>query len=590
MNDAEVLIKFKADDSEVDKASKNVSSKIGNIAKGVAKGIGVATTAAATAIAGLTKSAVSEFAEYEQLVGGVETLFGTGGMNVEEYAKKVGKAVDDVIVEWTNLDTTQEDVLYNAEQAYKTAGISANEYMSTISSFAASLKQSMIGYDPQDIANAADQAVIDMADNANKMGTEMGLIQSAYQGFAKQNYTMLDNLKLGYGGTKTEMERLLADATALSGVEYSIDSLNDVYSAIHVIQTELGITGTTAKEASTTISGSLNSTKSAFKNFLTSLGSGKGIDEAFSNLLESAMTFGENLMPVIETIVTSLANVIPTIIENLITILPGLIEQLLPPLITGAVALVNGLIQALPMLIQTLLPSLLQGMVSITEQIILLLPDLVLMIADMLPTLIPMVIDAIISIIPMLLEHLPEFIEAGFKLLGGLIAGIINAVPTLFFRIGEIGWKVIETIKNILSPSNLWNIGKAFLEGLWNGIKSAKDWVLDKIKGIGKGILGAVKGIFGIHSPSKEFAIIGEYNMLGLEKGMEDMQPEIQRDIDGMFDLSPSMTGSMNNVLSPVVNVFSNVTVEQDPLGQMVNNIKTFSGGTKNDYNYGAGV
>ena len=558
---AKVVITFVGDTSDIDKASKNVSSKIGGIAKGVAAGIGAATTAAATAIAGLTKSAVDSFADYEQLVGGVDTLFKDNSKQIQEYA----------------------------DEAYKTAGISANKYMEQVTSFSASLLQA-VGGDTEKAAESANQAIIDMADNANKMGTSMEAIQNAYQGFAKQNYTMLDNLKLGYGGTKTEMERLLADAEKFSGVKYDINNLNDVYQAIHVVQTELGITGTTAKEASTTISGSANSMKSAFQNFLTSLASGQGIDDTFNKLLESAMTFGENLMPVIETVITSIANIIPTVIDNLIPILPGLIEKILPPLITGAVSLVNGLIQALPMLIQTLLPSLLQGIISITMEIINLLPDLVLMIADMLPTLIPMVIDAIISIIPMLLEHLPKFIEAGFKLLGGLIAGIINAVPTLFFRIGEIGWKAIETIKNVLSPGNLWNIGKAFLEGLWNGIKSAKDWVISKIKGIGSSILSAVKGIFGIHSPSKEFAIIGEYNMMGLEKGMDDMQPEIQRDIDGMFDLSPSMNGTMSNLLSPNIQVVNNIDMQQDPLGQMVNNIKTFSGGSKNDFNYGAGV
>jgi phage-related protein len=561
MNDAEVLIKFKANDTEVDKTSKNVSSKIGGIAKSVAAGIGVATAAAATAVAGLTKSAIDSFADYEQLVGGVDTLFKENSKQVQEYA----------------------------DQAYKTAGLSANKYMEQVTSFSASLLQS-VGGDTKKAAESANQAIIDMADNANKMGTSMEAIQNAYQGFAKQNYTMLDNLKLGYGGTKTEMERLLADATKISGIKYDISNLNDVYSAIHVIQTELGITGTTAKEASTTISGSAQSMKSAFQNFLTSLAKGDGIEETFNELLESAMTFGENLLPVIETAITSIANMIPTVVDKIVTILPGLMEKILPPLITGAVALINGLIHALPMLIQTLLPSLLEGMVSITMEIINLLPDLILMIADMLPTLIPMVVDAILSIIPALIDHLPEFLLAGAKLLGGIIAGILNSVPVLLLRIGEIGWKMIESIKNILSPGNLLNIGKAFLEGLWNGIKSAKDWIIGKIKGIGKSILSAVKGVFGIHSPSKEFAVIGEYNMLGLEKGMEDMQPEIQRDIDGMFDLSPSMTGSMNNVLSPIVNVYSNVSVEQDPLGQVVNKIKSFSGGAKNDYNWGAGI
>lgn len=587
MNDAEVLIKFKADDTEVDKASKNVSSKIGGIAKSVAKGIGVATVAAGTAIAGLTKSAVSEFAEYEQLLGGVQTLFGTGAASsLEEYATQVGKSVDKVKSEYEALSAAEEIVTTNAANAYKTAGLSMNEYMSTVSSFAASLKQSI--KDPEKLAKAADQAVIDMADNANKMGTSMEAIQNAYQGFAKQNYTMLDNLKLGYGGTKTEMERLLKDATKISGVKYNIDNLGDVYQAIHVIQTELGVTGTTAKEASTTISGSAQTMKSAYHNFLSSLAEGNFVEESFNQLLESAMTFGENLLPVIETAITSIANMIPTVVDKIVTILPGLIQKILPPLITGAVALVNGLIHALPMLIQTLLPSLLEGIVSITMEIIKLLPELVLMIADMLPTLIPMVVDAILQIIPILIDNLPLFIRAGYQLITGLAEGIINSIPKVLAIIPRLISSIVNYFRQL--PSLMAEVGGMLIRGLWNGIVNYEKWVVNKIKSLGNTIINAIKGVFGIHSPSKEFAIIGEYNMLGLEKGMEDMQPEIQRDIDGMFDLSPSMTGSMNNVLSPVVNVYSNVSVEQDPLGQVVNNIKTFSGGAKNDYNYGMGA
>ena len=199
-------------------------------------------TMAAAGLVAITKSAIANYAEYEQLVGGVDTLFKDSSKKVQEYANN----------------------------AYKTAGISANEYMETVTSFSASLLQSL-GGDTDKAASVADMAITDMSDNANKMGTDIGRIQDTYQGFAKQNYTMLDNLKLGYGGTKTEMERLLKDATAISGVKYDISNLNDVYQAIHVIQGELDITGTTAKEASTTIQGSISSMKSAWTNLITSM-------------------------------------------------------------------------------------------------------------------------------------------------------------------------------------------------------------------------------------------------------------------------------------------------------------------------------
>lgn len=360
------------------------------------------------------------------------------------------------------------------------------------------------------------------------------------------------------------MERLLADAEKFSGIHYDISNLDDVYQAIHVVQKEMGITGTTAKEASTTIQGSLGSLKGSIDNLYVAIAGGGNAEEAFQQVVDTAITFGENLLPVVETAITTIIDMLPMLIEKVAGLLPGLIERLLPKLIEGTVAVIQGLIEALPQIIE--------------------------MIAEMLPTMMPTIIEAVLSIIPMLIDHLPEFIEAGFKLLVGIVAGIINAIPVLFNKIKEIGIKVVQTVGQVLSPSNFIDIGVNMLKGLWNGISNVKNWILDKIKGIGKSILGAIKGIFGIHSPSKEFAIIGEYNMLGLEKGMEDMQPEIQRDIDGLFDLSPTMMGNMSNTLSPMINVINNVSVEQDPLGQMVNTIKTFSGGSKNDYNYGAGV
>lgn len=532
MNNAEVLIKFTADDKEAQSKMKGLGKTISSVVGSVA--VSAAATAT-SAIVGLTTQAVNSFADYEQLVGGVETLFKDSASKVEEYADK----------------------------AYKTAGISANKYMETVTSFSASLLQSTSG-DTEKAADIANQAIIDMSDNANKMGTSMEAIQNAYQGFAKQNYTMLDNLKLGYGGTKSEMERLLADAEKISGVHYDISNLSDVYNAIHVIQGELGITGTTAEEAEKTISGSMNSMKSSFQNFLTSLATGENVDTALNELISSATTFGENLMPVIETVINTIIEMLPNLIQIVAEKLPQMVLNLLPKLIEGTVAVIEGLIEALPQIIE--------------------------MIAEMLPTLLPVIIDAILSIIPMLIDHLPEFIEAGFKLIIGLVEGLLNAVPVLISKTVEIGWSLIKSVGEILNPGSLWEIGKQLLQGLWNGISNVKDWIISKVKGIGSSILGAIKGIFGIHSPSKEFAIIGEYNMLGLEKGMEDMQPEIQKDIDGMFDLSPTMMGSMNNTLSPTIQVINNIDMQQDPLGQMVNNIKTFSGGSKNDYNYGAGV
>lgn len=247
------------------------------------------------AIADLAKASISAYADYEQMVGGVETLFGTNGKSLEEYAADAGKTVDQISDKYNSLVNAQSIVFDNAKKAYKTAGVSATQYMDTATSFAASLISGLKG-DTETAAKLVDLAILDMSDNANKMGTDMASIQNAYQGFAKQNYTMLDNLKLGYGGTQSEMKRLLRDAQKLSGQKYNIKNLNDIIEAIHVIQDEMEITGTTQKEASETISGSWNATKAAWDNLLTGLSDGNAdIDSLVKGLGESAWNTAKNV-------------------------------------------------------------------------------------------------------------------------------------------------------------------------------------------------------------------------------------------------------------------------------------------------------
>lgn len=323
---------------DTDKANKSLQSvdkKAQGFGSSLLKGIGTAAkwaagvaAAAGTAGLALSKMAIDAYADYEQLVGGVETLFGTGGQTFDEYSKAIqsstesvkqfqkenGLAVDGVVgpktyakmvAHYSKLKTVQEDVLKNANEAYRTAGMSANTYLETVTSFSASLIAS-VGGDTAKAAKLADQAIIDMADNANKMGTDIGRIQDAYQGFAKQNYTMLDNLKLGYGGTKEEMKRLLKDADAINKqqgktTKYSLDNLNDVYEAIHVVQTELGITGTTAKEATSTISGQVGMLKARFENFKVTLG------ESLAPVVKNVLSKFIDNLPVIESLVGGLA-------------------------------------------------------------------------------------------------------------------------------------------------------------------------------------------------------------------------------------------------------------------------------------------
>lgn len=296
---------------DVDKKFSTMGQKIGDAMKKGCQVAAGAITGITAGLTALTKASISNYAEYEQLVGGVETLFKTSAGEVQKYA----------------------------ENAYKTAGMSSNEYMSTVTGFSASLLQSL-GGDTAKAAQVADMALSDMADNANKMGTSMESIQFAYQGFAKQNYTMLDNLKLGYGGTKEEMERLLADAEKFSGVKYDISSLNDVYQAIHVIQEEMGITGTTAKEAASTISGSIGMTKAAWDNLLTGLANGNAdIPKLVQDVITSASAVLENIIPAVKEVIANIPVAISeispeagaafqTVIDAITEILPVLQDAL----------------------------------------------------------------------------------------------------------------------------------------------------------------------------------------------------------------------------------------------------------------------
>ncbi len=541
------------------------------------KGLASAMKSVASGLVNLGKEAIKNYADYEQLVGGVETLFKESSGVVENYANN----------------------------AYKTAGLSANEYMSTVTSFSASLLQSLNG-DTAKVAEVGNMAVTDMADNANKMGTSMSMIQSAYQGFAKQNYTMLDNLKLGYGGTKTEMERLLADATKISGVKYDIKNLNDVYQAIHVIQGELGITGTTAKEASTTISGSLNSMKSSWQNLLTGIADDNANFEGLiSNFVESIMTFADNIVPRIEivldgivelilgmadTLLPEVLNIAVNLIQNLVsgitnnigslmttinqmitTILNTLIQMLPQILQTGIqviVSLITGIAQALPTLIPQIVSAVTLMVETLIDNIDLIIDagiQLIIGLADGLIQALPQLIDKIPVIIDKLItaivNNLPKIIEMGITLIIKLAEGLIKAIPQLVSKIPQIITSLINGIKSYFSKmvsiggdllnkvkdgitagiSKITDVGKNLVKGLWNGINNAKDWVLDKIKGFGKSILNGIKSFFGIHSPSTLFRDeIGTNLALGLGEGFEDemnnvsgmMEDAIPKDFD----------------------------------------------------------
>lgn len=361
MNLLDLFVKISVDDGDVDKGFSETSNKAETLAGKLKGGLvtaakvgGAAIAAAGAAAVAITKQAVENYGEYEQLVGGVETLFKSSADTVMQYAAN----------------------------AYQTAGMSANEYMTTVTAFSASLLQSM-GGDTDAAAEKANLAITDMSDNANKMGSSMESIQNAYQGFAKQNYTMLDNLKLGYGGTKEEMQRLIDDANALNAAQgnytnYTIDSYADIVDAIHTVQTEMGITGTTQMEASTTIQGSIASMKAAYENFITGLGDENAdMAELTTNLLGSTVTVAENLLPVVERILGNIGVVVqekgPEMIEKFVSYAVEKLPQVIELGTKMVLAIVSGLAANLPQIVQ----SVLDMMATIVETFVSSLPDIV---------------------------------------------------------------------------------------------------------------------------------------------------------------------------------------------------------------------
>lgn len=454
---------LKFDTEIVTEGFKSGLEKIGSFAKKGMALVAGAVTAASGAMVALGKSALDAYADYEQLTGGVSTLFGTQDRSLEEYAASVGKSVDEARGEYDKLLQAQNEVLDNASEAFRTAGLSQNEYMETVTSFSAALIASL-GGDTLKAAEVADKAIVDMADNANKMGSSMESIQNAYQGFAKQNYTMLDNLKLGYGGTKSEMERLLADAEAISGVHYDIESYADVVEAIHVIQDEMGITGTTAKEAAETISGSVASAKSAWSNLVVGIADeNQDFEKLASDFLDSAATAAENIIPRIGTIiggmgklVKSMSSVLGDIVTSIVAYIPDLVEagvSLIDALVQGlvdnapaladaaldaAIELLDGILAIAPKLLELgaqLLTTLLEGITShigdITDMITAFVADFANIIADNAPALAMAAADTLQALVDAIGDSLPTIIDAALDIITSVINAIVAATPKI---------------------------------------------------------------------------------------------------------------------------------------------------------------
>lgn len=485
--DLQAVIRLDSDQFEngVKKAEKSGSSLATSLESGLATAAKVgaaAVGAAATAIGALTTAAVNNYAEYEQLVGGVETLFKNSADTVMGYA----------------------------ENAYKTAGMSANEYMSTVTSFSAALLRS-VGGDTEKAAGLADTAITDMSDNANKMGVSLESLQNAYTGFSRGNFTMLDNLALGFSGTKEGMQELLDTAGELSGVKYDISSYADIVEAIHVVQTEMGITGTTAKEAATTIQGSTASMKSAWANLVTGIADDSAdFDTLMSNFVDSVVTVGENIIPRIQTTIKGVTQLVSAASKTIVPLVVDTLMQNLPSLLTAGVDLVFALVN---------------GMLDNIDTVI----DCVLQLVDI--------------IVDKLIDNLPKLIEGGVRLIIALAGGLIKAIPQLVKNIPAI---IAAIVKGLAAgTSQILEVGKNIVRGIWRGISAMGGWIREKVTGFFNGIVDGVKGILGIHSPSKVFAGIGENMALGLGEGWNDEFGAIKKSVAGDMNFVGSYTPSI---------------------------------------------
>lgn len=581
-------------DGEAAKAGQSAGTSIISTLKKVfiAAGIGKALL-----------STLTEGGKLQQSLGGIETLFKDNADRVKGYAK----------------------------EAYRTTGLSANAYMENVTGFSASLLQSL-GGDTKKAAETANMAMIDMADNSNKMGTSMEAIQNAYQGFAKQNYTMLDNLKLGYGGTKKEMERLLKDAQKITGVKYDINNLNDVYEAIHVIQGELDITGTTAKEASTTLTGSFNAMKASFQDVLGALALGEGLKPALQGLASTVSTFlFGNLIPMIGNILAQLPGMLITFVQialpqfvqmgtdminslasgfdfgmegfwaNFSEMINVLLTDYLPQFLETGVELitelVNGLLSAIPDvitgmgeilnslmivimdavpqlmqagfdLIKNMAQGLLNNMPAITKSMVDVLDKLLKTILEKypeylqkgweiiakmamgiwnnLPQIISTLTNLLIALIRKIGEYLPQFLQKGVELIGKMLAGIVQKAPELIAKLPAIIVQILASIGRF--TAEFVSMGGQLLMGLARGIAGAVGNVIKAAVNACKGVVSKIKSFFGIHSPSRVFAEIGEFLDLGLAEGIEDNIKPVQNAMEEVAkETQRSFTSELNH-------------------------------------------
>lgn len=405
---------------------------LANLATAAIQAAGNALRQLGSGLVSIGKTALENYASYEQLTGGVETLFKGSASAVESYASN----------------------------AYRTAGMSANEYMDTVTSFSASLISSL-GGDTSKAATEANTAITDMSDNANKMGTSMTDIQNAYQGFAKQNYTMLDNLKLGYGGTKEEMQRLLDDAQKLTGQKYDISNFADITEAIHAIQTEMGITGTTSKEALSTIEGSVNTLKSAWDNFETSLAGGGDLTTTTLGLATAFSAVVDNVAPRIGEIVSGITQAVPTLIDSFSGLADELTKSLLenlPQMIQSGGKMIDSIVQGISKVLPTLNGVAMQIIISLAQGLLSGLPSLISTLGQMLASAFDSLTAGLPQLLQTVLDSLPDILQSALEAIGDIGRSLLPLIESVGNFLMTYDWgsliaQLIQTIAGFLSTT-----------------------------------------------------------------------------------------------------------------------------------------
>lgn len=554
----------------------------------------------------VVKSSVESYADYEQLTGGVETLFGKE-MKMADYINQASVSAQQAVKDFKSLGTGEVKLLKYAEEAYKTAGMSVNEYMETSIQGAASMISSLNG-NTSKAADLVNMSIIDMSDNVNKMGTSMESVQNAYRGFAKGQFNMLDNLALGYGGTKKEMERLLEDAEKFSGVKYDMDKYSDIVQAIHVVQTEMGITGTTAEEASSTISGSLSTVKSAWQNLLTGLANEDAdIGKLVQNLIDSVFGtdeengFLDNLLPRIEQAISGLGNFVKTVAEKF----PGIATEYLPVLVESVITIIDdiikGLVDSSDIIIESLgdmmkawfdnlsklysnlfedLPAIIDMAFNFISAFVdnwaqffpLCFPvcfELIQTILDAILKNLPMVIDMAITITEAIsegmLQNLDVIMAAVIKIVAALVAAFAQLLPQIvyaglqiavtlitslaegiFKMLTEDFWKEsLESIQNAFIDIDWVGIADKCMDGLAQGFKKGVDRVKESARNAAESIGKVFTGEWQIKSPSRVFKEYGEMLDEGLAIGIESGES-----VDASVRLAKSINDDFRNTVS----------------------------------------